>query len=119
MTLLDQLYHISDRTENGFTLRLDPGHFIYKAHFPGQPITPGVVIIQIALELLELLMDRPVQLSSIRNVKFLHVIDPDETPDLKYEYHKLSTEEEQVKVQVEVSGGEVVFAKISLLCSLM
>ena len=56
MKLIDSLYKvISDtRSETGhvFSIELDPEHFIYKAHFPGEPITPGVCIMQIAKELL-------------------------------------------------------------------
>lgn len=116
MKLLDSLYHITERTDGGFAIRLDPEHFIYKAHFPGQPITPGVVVVQIAIELLELLLGGTVQLSEIRNVKFLHVIDPGETPGLKYEFHRMEEDGDAVRARVEVTEGEVVYAKISLVC---
>ena len=49
MKLIDSLYKvISDtRSETGhvYSIELDPEHFIYKAHFPGEPITPGVCIL--------------------------------------------------------------------------
>ena len=55
MKLLDSLFSIvSASSEDGrhvYTIRLNPEHFIYKAHFPGEPITPGVCIMQIAIEL--------------------------------------------------------------------
>ena len=57
MKLLNDLYSIISRTDGegrcDFTIELNPQHFIYKAHFPGEPITPGVCIMQIAKELLE------------------------------------------------------------------
>ena len=58
MKFLDSLYSVtqSRKTEGGFEFDISffPGHFIYKAHFPGEPITPGVCIIQIATELFSL-----------------------------------------------------------------
>ena len=32
-----------------FKVRLNASHVIYKAHFPGMPITPGVCIIQMCV----------------------------------------------------------------------
>ena len=56
MLFRNNLYFIdaAQRTEDGavYTLRLNPDHVIYKAHFPGEPITPGVCILQIGQELL-------------------------------------------------------------------
>ena len=57
MKLRDSLYTIVSEFKgdgrHDFNIKLDPEHFIYKAHFPGEPITPGVCIMQIAKELLE------------------------------------------------------------------
>ena len=36
-----------------FKVRLNASHVIYKAHFPGMPITPGVCIIQMVTECLQ------------------------------------------------------------------
>ena len=57
MELKNSLYQITGKETNGtavsYDLQLDASHVIYQAHFPGEPITPGVCIIQIAKELLE------------------------------------------------------------------
>ena len=46
MKLRDSLYTIVSEFKgdgrHDFNIKLDPEHFIYKAHFPGEPITPGV-----------------------------------------------------------------------------
>ena len=31
---------LSSRSNTSFRLRLNPEHFIYQAHFPGEPVTP-------------------------------------------------------------------------------
>ena len=50
MILKNSLYKIasSNAEEKSFNLELVPDCLIYRAHFPEQPITPGVCIIQIA-----------------------------------------------------------------------
>mgnify|MGYP006388634501 CR=1 FL=1 len=120
MKLLDALYSIvSDSPmENGhdFELRLNPEHFIYQAHFPGEPITPGVCIMQIAVELLEAAMKTPLALTCVKNIKFLKIISPKELAQVSYSLQKITKEEGEVKAQVVVSAGNDIYAKLSLVC---
>ena len=99
-----------------FRIHLDSTHFIYAAHFPGEPVTPGVCILQIAVELLSEAIGRTVELVSVKNAKFLRVISPEENPDLDVAVRNVIAEDGQVKAQVSISEGETVFAKLSLLC---
>ena len=46
---------------------LNSSHEIYKAHFPGNPITPGVCLLQIALELLNVKFERNLSKSCFAN----------------------------------------------------
>lgn len=119
MKLLDNLYHITDRTDSSFTVSLNPEHFIYKAHFPGEPITPGVVILQISIELMELMLGRSVQLSVARNVKFLQVINPLETPAATFSFPKMEVEGNEAEAQIIVTAGDEIYAKLSIVCNLM
>lgn len=119
MRLLNNLYIITERDSNSFQLHLNKECAIYKAHFPEQPITPGVCIIQIASELLEILMSKPVVLKEVVNAKFLSVINPIETPIVKYNYTKIVQEDEshKIKVSIIVSSQSANCAKLSLLYS--
>ena len=78
MVLKDNLYTItSEDIDNGlFKIRLKEDCFIYAAHFPNLPITPGVCVVQIVKELAELLFGHMLTLRSIRNAKFLKVMQP-------------------------------------------
>ena len=120
MILKDNLYTIvaSEMTENGgtYTIKLDPEHFIYKAHFPGEPITPGVCIMQIAHELLQSLCGCELEIDCVKNVKFLRVIVPAENQLVEYTFSKVSVEEEAVKCQVTVSIEGETYAKLSIVC---
>ena len=63
-------------------LRLNKDHPVFAGHFPGQPVTPGVCMMQIIKELGEKWANMPLQLQTARNVKFMGVINPFETSDI-------------------------------------
>lgn len=119
MKLLDQLFILDEiaESENGFEamLQTNPEHPIYAAHFPGNPITPGVCIIQIANELLEKYLGKMLFLKTIKNVKFLSVIIPAEGKKIKYAFSGIAETEMGYKTQVVVSDETMVYAKLSLL----
>ena len=119
MKLLNSLYHIlsKDMSELSFSydIHLDATHFIYQAHFPGNPITPGVCIIQIAKELMEEHFQRQLRIQKVQNVKFLNVISPIETPDIVCSYTKISADPiaQTCKAQVQFLSGETLMGKRS------
>lgn len=119
MTLKNNLYRITEENKNDKSYRLEliPDCMIYRAHFPEQPITPGVCIIQIASELLSQLYSLSFDLSSVANAKYLAVINPQDTPELCYTFKKVVFDDENasVKVSVIVSNNETVFTKLSLV----
>lgn len=120
MDLRDNLYTIveSVSAEGGatYTIKLDPEHFIYKAHFPGEPITPGVCIMQIAHELLQLLCGCKLEIDCVKNVKFLRIIVPAQEQKVDYIFQKVTEEEKLVKCQVSVSIEGETYAKLSIVC---
>lgn len=106
-------------SESGFeaVLRTNPEHSIYKAHFPGNPITPGVCIIQAAGELLEQKLGRKLYLKTVKNIKFLSVIIPEKGKKIRYSFSNIVEDENGCKAQVVVSDDINVYAKISLIFS--
>lgn len=91
MKLINDFFHINSMTteEKSTTVEisLNSEHFIYKAHFPDMPITPGVCIIQMALEILSHITEKELILDNIKNVKFLSVLQPDNNPVI-FQYTK-------------------------------
>lgn len=123
MILKNNLYTIASRSEGdatgaSFTLQLQPECFIYAAHFPGEPITPGVCIVQMAKELLEEMLQCPLQIKMVKNVKFLSVLTPDETTEVTYDISKVTHDvaTRQVKAQFAVTAAGETKAKVSLVC---
>ena len=95
MKLKGDFFQIISTTtmHNGFTtiVRLNPNHIIFKGHFPGHPITPGVIQLQIIHELLEEYLGRKLKLSTISNCKFLNVLDPAKNSLFELECHFQNT----------------------------
>lgn len=116
MTLKNNLYNIlsADPEEKSFRIKLNPDCKIYKAHFPGKPITPGVCIIQIASELLNELMPCNRTLSTVGNAKFLSIINPLESEEVTFTFKKISEEDGYLKVSATVSDKDTIFTKLSL-----
>ena len=120
MILKNSLYTIADKRMEGsgifYQILLDKNHFIYKAHFPNEPITPGVCIIQIAKELLEDYLHEEYEISYVKNIKFLSVLSPLSTPSVAYVFDKITIlpETNECKTQVQVQQDNVLFAKLSI-----
>ena len=101
-----------------YSIRLNPECFIYKAHFPGQPVTPGVCLVQIATELLGEAVGRSLKIRRMKEAKFLAVVSPDTCPELTVRVLKIEEKEGEVsaKLSIEGEGEGEVKAKVSLSC---
>jgi 3-hydroxyacyl-[acyl-carrier-protein] dehydratase len=81
MRLHGDLFEILDTGEqaDGFsaTISLFPGHIIFGGHFPGHPVTPGVVLLQIVHTLIEHYLKKSIRLVELPNCKFLRVVNPE------------------------------------------
>ena len=123
MKLNGDFFRIESRMEglsqgqSGFNVILNPDHLIYKAHFPGQPVTPGVCILQMIQELLSVEMDNNLYIKSIKNVKFISMISPLTDSRVSVLFGSVSEEEGGIKVQGMVTRPDNmadVFLKFSL-----
>ena len=66
---------IDDNTIN-VEIKLNKDHEVFDGHFPGNPITPGVCMIQAIKEIVEGHLNETLFLKSISNVKFTAIINP-------------------------------------------
>ncbi|EMQ96080.1 (3R)-hydroxymyristoyl-[acyl carrier protein] dehydratase [Xanthomarina gelatinilytica] len=66
-------------------ITINKNHEAFKGHFPGNPVTPGVCMMQIIKELTEQIVDKKLFMESASNVKFMAIINPEKTPDLVLE----------------------------------
>jgi len=84
---LNNLYKVTELIAGPQSLSasiiLDPSHEIFKGHFPGAPVTPGVVQLQIVKELLEQHLVKNLRMKTMRVCKFIQIINPEETPEIR------------------------------------
>lgn len=64
------------------TITINKNHKIFNGHFPGNPVTPGVCMMQIIKELTEDIVDEKLFMQSSSNIKFMAIINPEKNPDL-------------------------------------
>lgn len=119
MNFLNKLYFVEAEslTPDGatYSVRMNPQHEIYAAHFPGDPITPGVCILQMGLELLCRMFSCKLELSQVKNVKFLNILRPDGN-QVFVKIHNIVEEEDRLKAQIDLGTLDQVVARMSLIC---
>ena len=102
----------------GFDVKLNPEHYIYKAHFPGHPITPGVCLLQMVGELASVAEECALEVLAVKNAKYTGVVDPTENGLLRFIFTSRSElEDGSLKVQVQVTdprNPEIIFSKFSV-----
>ncbi|CAN5175073.1 3-hydroxyacyl-ACP dehydratase [soil metagenome] len=115
MTLINNLFVVleDDHNERGFitTIELKAGHVIYTGHFPGHPVTPGVIQMQIVHELLEKHFCRSLQLITMTWCKFLKILNPVETPRIvvHIEFNQI---DELLNIKARGENGADIFFKV-------
>ena len=119
MLLQDNLFTIvsqhQDEESFVFQVRLHPEWPIYKAHFPGHPITPGVCIVQMVQELLQVRLHRELSLCQAKNIKYLSIVSPEEIVELTITFSKIEEQpDDSLKVQAQVTNGDLLCTKLSV-----
>jgi 3-hydroxyacyl-[acyl-carrier-protein] dehydratase len=94
---------------------LNKEHTIYKAHFPGNPITPGVCIIELVGELLGERLGCRLMLSRIANLKFVSPISPLKTPEVEVSFATVTATDTECKAKGTITAAGEVKTKFSLI----
>jgi len=119
MKLKDDFFKVNDFCETAtgmdYIIELNPEHIIFQAHFPENPITPGVCLVQIVKELSIELLGRNLFLKKLNNVKFLNVINPIENKEVMLSITIASEGEDAHKINTVVYNHNQQFAKLSML----
>jgi 3-hydroxyacyl-[acyl-carrier-protein] dehydratase len=100
--LRDNLFtldHIEKMENEKFevTITLDASHAIFKGHFPGQPVLPGVCLIEILKETLSEITGAPRKLLKAETIKYLKIVDPRADNHLKFTID-VSVQDKQFRV---------------------
>lgn len=99
------------------TIMLNKGHDVFKGHFPDNPVTPGVCMMQIIKELTQEAVKTSLTMKSASNIKFMALINPEVNPLLRLELDIVVAEDNTVKVKNTSYFDETVALKLSCIYS--
>ena len=92
-------------------LKINPDHEIFRGHFPGQAVVPGVCMMQIVKELLETGTGRSLRLQTGLDLKFLSVIDPGKNNTVHAETNYTVLASGDINVTARLFYNEITFFK--------
>ena len=108
--LLQNLYKIKDSqtTEKGFrySVKLNDKHEVFNGHFPGNPVVPGVCLIQIIEELIVHELKRDLKLYKAGNIKFKAALIPKSENIINFDYELNFNETSSLTAKCEISDLE-------------
>lgn len=117
MLLKDFFNIISTDTSDNEALievELNPQHPIFQGHFPGHPITPGVCVTQMVVDLFSIIHQQEYMMMKAKSVKFLHLIKPEENPRLHYRMNWEPLADQQFRIKATAYHEDTTFAKIDI-----
>lgn len=114
--VLTNLYSVvnTEKKENEVVteILINKGHEIYNGHFPGRPVTPGVILMQLFKEDAERQTNCELILKSANNVKFTCVVDPNQG-DHFFLYTNIIQEDGLFKLQGIAKHNDAIALKIN------
>lgn len=114
--LIEGLYSVTNYQRNeqdvNAVIELNKDHDIFKGHFPGNPVMPGVCMLQIIKELTERAIDANLFLKVASNIKFMAIINPNKNPKLSLQI-TITQDEETVKIKNITSFDDTIALKLS------
>lgn len=115
MVLKDYLFSVASIEGNVASVQLIQDNDIYKAHFPGMPITPGVCIIGMCREIAQMISGRGLRLKTVKDVKFQNLLVPGPDEPVRVEFTKLEENPGGMSAVVSVTRADVKIARLSLV----
>lgn len=123
-----QFFTLEAGEKNGnsatYRCRLHPEAPVFKAHFPGFPVLPGVLTLKMMVDAInasQFFSTQTLTVQSIGNAKYLAVINPQETQEVEISVtqkaEKNADEPAVFQFKATVQNGETRFATFSFSCT--
>jgi 3-hydroxyacyl-[acyl-carrier-protein] dehydratase len=110
------LYTILNLTTAGNTFHVsiafNPSHPVFEGHFPGKPIVPGVVLVEISAAVASLVAGKELSVKEASVIKFLRVIEPLVNPVIKMIGVILEDKNGSFRADLSFTSGDVIYAKL-------
>lgn len=107
-------FTIDNRDEGSIsaTIEINKNHDIFKGHFPGVPILPGVCQVLMVKEIVNSFFNTKLELRKAKNIKFLSMLDPNETKNLKVKILYKKDNENVIKIDATLYKEELNYLKL-------
>jgi len=92
-------------------LEINPAHALFGGHFPGQPVVPGVCMMQMVKEITEQVLGKATKLVKADQIKFLALLIPAENQPLRMELKLSARENGATGVDAQLLNEATVFFK--------
>lgn len=123
-----QFFTLEAGEKNGnsatYRCRLHPEAPVFKAHFPGFPVLPGVLTLKMVVDAInasQFFSTQTLTVQSIGNAKYLAVVNPQETQEVEINValkaEKNADEPAVFQFKATVQNGETRFATFSFSCT--
>ena len=109
-----ELYTIVEKADKNVRIRLNPESEIFKAHFPDNPVTPGVCQVGIIEELAGKICGCKLVLREVKSLKYTDVLRPSMNV-VEVKFDKLEEDGDTVMAKGTVMSEGSVFTKFSLI----
>lgn len=117
MILNDTFYTVTELTkgENAVdaTIKLNASHAIFEGHFPNNPVTPGVVEMEIVKEILSLGLEKPLKMKTMSSCKFLAVLNPINVENVHVKISITEMDDAFVRISGQLADDTTTFLKIA------
>lgn len=121
MRLSDNFFYVIKREERCdkqcFTIRLNGEHEIFKAHFPWEPITPGVCQLQMVVECAEQLLNTVLYVKEVKNIKYISLMRPNENSEYVIELYGIEEGNDGYRLKAVISCSSAACTKMSVVLS--
>lgn len=84
----------------------------FAGHFPGQPVVPGVVLVDAAVQIAARAVGRPLRLRRLAHAKFVQAVGPDQEALLRFQIAPDPGHPQWLKVSGKWSQGETKIAEM-------
>jgi 3-hydroxyacyl-[acyl-carrier-protein] dehydratase len=102
-----------EKLENKYSVDIEfnAAHEIFKGHFPGNPVVPGVCMVQIIKEILKNIFEKDFTMLQASQLKFLAIIDPNETKRVQVDIQITGDDTTGLTLSGTFNKGELTFLK--------
>ena len=103
---IDHISHQGDATVFSVSLRADSD--VYRGHFPGQPVSPGVCNIQLIKECAEQVAGKRLLMNHLQQCRLTTLVTPQEHPSVEVTL-RLEEKEGSYKLKATLGKGEAIY----------